>query len=248
METSSDQTQDQGYGSNLIAKANELVQASYKLTLHEQRLLLCCIAQIDSRRSAKAQLGAKGLPGFFEISIESYVATFPDCGGSKGLVKELREAADQLYVRTIKIKQRDGTTLDSRWIGVKGTRKSGAIIININDFILPYLTELAGNFTKYHLAQAADLRQVYSLRVFEMLSQYRVAGHLKIKLADLIDRLELPYARYIDVRRRVIEPAIQEITAKANMDITWKPIKTGKAVTSIEFNYSESVQGKLPFD
>ncbi len=37
--------------SNLtVTKSNSLIQSSYKLTLNEQRLVLACIAQLDSRR------------------------------------------------------------------------------------------------------------------------------------------------------------------------------------------------------
>ena len=37
--------------SNLtITKSNYLIEASYKLTLNEQRLILACIAQLDSRK------------------------------------------------------------------------------------------------------------------------------------------------------------------------------------------------------
>ena len=36
--------------SHKVTKANDLVSASYKLTLQEQRLLLITIGQIDSRK------------------------------------------------------------------------------------------------------------------------------------------------------------------------------------------------------
>ncbi len=37
----------------LVTKHNDLTEASYKLTLEEQRLILACIAKIDSREGGQ---------------------------------------------------------------------------------------------------------------------------------------------------------------------------------------------------
>ena len=34
----------------VVVKSNEVIQASYKLTLNEQRIVLSCISKIDSMR------------------------------------------------------------------------------------------------------------------------------------------------------------------------------------------------------
>ena len=39
-----------------VTKSNELIEAGYKLTLNEQRLILAAIAQIDSRKPIKKDL------------------------------------------------------------------------------------------------------------------------------------------------------------------------------------------------
>ena len=112
-----------GYQEFVVAQSNALVEASYKLTLHEQRLLLCCIAQIDSRKSISSQLVFAHGVGWFKITIADYVNTFPDCAKSKSLPTELHEAVDELFEREIRISQPNGDDFRYRWLGARGIKK-----------------------------------------------------------------------------------------------------------------------------
>ena len=112
--------------------------------------------------------------------------------------------------------------------------------------ILPLLTLLRSKFTTYTLQRVAGLRSNYSIRLFEMLAQFSSTGLLRIDLADFIRELDLPYERYADVARRVIQPAVEELRAKSNLDIEWNPIKQGRAVKTIEFRFKEAAQQQLP--
>jgi plasmid replication initiation protein len=39
------------------------------------------------------------------------------------------------------------------------------------------------------------------------------------------------------LRRRVIEPAVNELTAKDGWTITWEPIKAGRRVKALRFEF-----------
>ena len=127
------------------------------------------------------------------------------------------------------------------------SKKNGAIMLNISDRILPYLTELTENFTRYHLKHAQKLRLNYSIRLFQMLVQHRTRGELRIELTNLVERLDAPYTLFADIRRRILEPAIEEINSSSNLDVKWSPIKDGRAVRWIEFVFGEAKQSKLHF-
>lgn len=111
--------------------------------------------------------------------------------------------------------------------------------------ILPLLTLLRSKFTTYTLQRVAGLRSNYSIRLFEMLAQFESTGMLRIELADFIRELDLPYTRYADVARRVIQPAVDELRAKSDLEIEWRAIKQGRAVKSMEFRFREAAQRKL---
>lgn len=56
------------------------------------------------------------------------------------------------------------------------------------------------------------------------------------------DRLDIKneYKRFCDLKRRVILTAVKELQEKSGLLINWKPIKSGKSVTQLEFNFRES--------
>lgn len=239
---------DLGFGGHLVVQSNELIEASYKLSLHEHRLLQCCIAQLDSRRPATDQPAIEaGIHArWVKVPIADYVQTFPDCAGSKSLSSELKDAADELYERDIKIKPANGDDYRIRWLGARALKKNGAILFNFSEAVLPYLTALKGSFTKYHLRDSKGLRQPNAIRIFENLQRNRNSGVWLIELDDFSLRLNLAYSRFTDVRRRVIEPAIAEIEEKSNLVVEWRPIKEGRAVKFLEFRFSPGPRPPKP--
>ncbi|MEB3881574.1 replication initiation protein [Pseudomonas guariconensis] len=74
----------------LITKANDLISASYRLNLQEQRLLLAAIAQVDPR---------KPMPSKITVT----AASFAEIYGVpiRFAYTNLKEAADSLYERDI---------------------------------------------------------------------------------------------------------------------------------------------------
>lgn len=221
-----------------VYKSNELVQASYKLSLIEQRILLCCIGKVDSRKPARVQENR------FRLSVAEYLERFPDAN-PKNVYRDLRDAAVDLFRREVKITQGKKTTL-LHWCS-EATYHDGEgwVELAFTPQIAPYLTVLGPKFTKYEIAQIAHLRSAYSLRLFEMLMQFKSTGLLIVELEKFVSWLQLPYERYADIKRRVIDVAVHEINVKSNMHIEWKAIKHGRSVVKLEFMFKEAPQGNL---
>lgn len=246
-----------------VTKSNALINASYKLTLNEQRLVLACIAQIDSRRSSVVAHGTNEPSGQvmldqlwkIKVTAADFAKTFNI--NPTDAYDELKTATKDLYERTIRTtsvrKNRQGvetrTVTEKRWIISRSYEDgSGFAEITFNPEIAGYLTMLRDQFTTYTLHQVASFRSIYTIRLFELLIQYRKTGYLLKNLDDLIDLFQLSYTRYADVRRCVIEPAVKELAAKSNLIVAWKPVKTGRPVTHIEFTFTENPQTRLAFD
>jgi plasmid replication initiation protein len=95
------------------------------------------------------------------------------------------------------------------------------------------------------MANVAKLRSIYSIRLYEFLIQYRSTGKLIIGLSDLKQRLELDgqYARFSNIKMRVLDPAVKELQEKSNLIIDWRAIKKGRTVERLEFIFrDEGVQ------
>ena len=226
---------------HLVVKSNSLIQASYKLTLNEQRLVLLAVAGLNSARPGNR-------PGFNQVDrIRITAEEFREAWNlsSKDAYAALKDATNDLYERSIVEINGKRTTKD-RWVSrVAYHDGEGWAELSFSPHITPHLTSLSGKFTEYRLGQVANLRSTYAVRLFEWCIQFVDNGWLIISLDDLAQRLGVGYKLYNDIRRYVIEPAVKELQAKSNLDIKWEPIKEGRSVKSIRFTFKECVQQKL---
>jgi len=92
----------------LVTKSNTLIEASYKLTTNEQRIILSCIAQLDGR---------KPLPrgNEFSITAEEFASSFNL--KIHTAYEALKDASDKLYDRDIKTYDDNGkANRRVRWV------------------------------------------------------------------------------------------------------------------------------------
>ena len=225
--------------SNLtVTKSNHLIEASYKLTLNEQRLILACIAQLDSRKPMpNSKLTVRAIDFAETYGVPEHKA-----------YEYLEEATTKLFERDIKTY--DGRSRTRfRWVDwVKYHDGEGYVSLSFTRWVAPYLTLLHKQFTSYRLVQIASLRSVYAIRLYELLMQFKETGKREISLQKFKDRLELSdkYNRFSNLKARVIESAVKELEVKSNLLIEWEPIRKGRTVIALSFVFQEDLQGRLP--
>lgn len=225
--------------SNLtVYKANEVVEAGYKISLNEQRVVLACIAQIDSAKQLlvtdEFELSAKDFAAIFEVS-------------EKRAYQALIEVTENLFNRYIVINNPSSdkpnlTKLKTRWISSIGYNKNeGKVTLQFAQKIVPYLSSLEGCFTKYELKHIGKMTSIYAIRLYELLMQWRTTGKREIEINWLKEQLELDenYNRVDNLKRRVIEPAVKDINTHSNFTVAWEQRKTGRVVTHLIFTFAE---------
>lgn len=219
----------------LIVKSNYLIEASYKLTLNEQRLILMAVSQLKNRRPMSGQKIQR-------VVALNYQETFKL--SQKNAYRELKSASDNLFQRDIKTYDDKG--MDRfRWVEcVRYEEKEGFVELHFTDSIAPYLTKIHSNFTQYELKNLSGVKSIYAIRLFEMFKRWEQKGGRYIKLTDLRRWFELQdkYKKYNDIKKRVIEPAIRELEEKANLNISWEEVKAGRKVTGFNFMFEEDIQ------
>ena len=221
-----------------VCKANALIEAGYRLSLNEQRIILACIAQVDSREellvTSKFEIHAKEFAKCFNLSEE---ATYSD----------LKEASKNLYNRSLTIynpdpEQPELKKLETRWISSIGyIPEKGKLSLRFALDILPYLSGLKGRFTKYELEHICNMTSTYGIRLYELLMQWKTTGKREIEIDWLKKQFELDasYDRMFDLKKRVIDPAIKDINTHSNYQVSWTQRKTGRKVTHLTFTFSE---------
>ena len=217
---------------SVIRKDNRIITACYKLTLNEQRLVLTAIAKVPFDEK---------IPDEVEITAQEFLALFPDIGESN-VYKYMDEAVDALANKWIII-ENPIKTKKFRWIDLKTTYHKGSARIGFafSRHIIPYLEQLKEQFTRYRLGDIANLKSIYSIRLYEMLMQFQNTTIVVVDLDKFKERLGISekYLVFKDLRRWVIEPAISELNQKSHLTISFKSIREGRAIKKLQFFFSE---------
>ncbi len=220
-----------------VVKSNKVVEASYMLTLAEQRVLLSCIAQIDSK---------KELNEFCEFEVTATgVADLIGMESLSNAYRDLKKATEKLYERSVIIDDPDPenpniTQRKMRWISkIDYVPGEGKLILNFSAGMIPYLSQLSKEFTKYKLQHVAKFESVYSIRLYELLVQWNTFGYREIEVEWLKKRFQVAgkYDRVVDLKKRVIEPAVEEINEHSNFWVTYDQRKSGRVVTHFKFHF-----------
>ncbi len=220
-----------------VVKSNKVVEASYMLTLAEQRVLLACIAQIDSRAILTENYR-------FEITA-SGVADLAGLENLTNAYRDLKKAAEKLYERSVIIEDPDPdnpqiTQRKTRWISsIDYVPGEGKLVLSFSVGIIPYLSQLSREFTKYKLKHVARFESVYSIRLYELLVQWSSAGEREIEVEWLKRQFQVAekYDRVVDLKKRVIDPAVEEINQHSNLWVKYGQRKSGRQITHFQFQF-----------
>jgi plasmid replication initiation protein len=112
--------------------------------------------------------------------------------------------------------------------------------------ILPLLSELKSNFTQFLIDDVAGFSSVYSFRFYQMMMQFKSTGYCKISLDDLRYSLALfeKYEATKDLRKWVIDTAVNEINEKTPYKVSYELIKSGRKFTHLELKFKLKAEPK----
>ena len=201
----------------IVVKENQLVNARYKLNPIELKLVLYAIANIEKDA----------------VDFWRYTLKLADLAIDH---KELKRAARSLVSKVFEIKEPDGWLMISWFSSIRYNGKTGTIELQFDPNLKPYLLQLKANFTAYNLQSVLPMRSSYSIRLYELLKQYESIGHRTFNLDELRDILRVPDSyTWKDFKRQILDKAMEEINAHADIVINYQPIKTGRAFTDVSF-------------
>ena len=112
--------------------------------------------------------------------------------------------------------------------------------------ILPLLSELKDNFTQFLLNDVSGFGSVSSFRFYQMIMQFKSTGYCKVSLDDLRYSLALfeKYEATKDLRKWVIDTAVNEINEKTPYKVSYELLKTGRKFTHLELKFRQKLPSK----
>lgn len=221
-----------------IYKSNELVEAGYRLSLAEQRVIILSLGQIDSRdlTQKKVTLYAKDYAKEWGVS-------------EVNAMREIKQATNRLFDRYITLKNADETT-KFRWIQsiAKYHKGEARISFTFSDDILPFLFELDFKLgvTKYELLSVSGFSSVYSFRLYELAVKLLGMKNQVIDLDEIrrILQLENKYPEYKEFNKFVLKPSLSDINEKSDLLLNIEPVKRGRKIVALEFQIAKKAKLK----
>jgi len=221
-----------------IYKANALVEASYRLSLYEQRIILACISQVRRDEPLTDQK-------LYTISAQQISEMTGTRLGTA--YQNLKAASERLFDRRVTLHEApngQGSTRVklTRWVQTVEYRDTeGTVALRFGTDMVPYLSQLTEQFTRYALADVAKMSSAHAIRLYELLAQWRGSGKREVTLEWLREALQLEdrYTNIRDLKRWVIKPAIEQINEHSPLWVTWDQRKTGRRVSHLVFAFGE---------
>jgi len=138
---------------------------------------------------------------------------------------------DEEFINTLRLHN----LLDSLPIIAKSDDNIVARIV-FHENMIPYISQLKEQFTKLNLKDVFQFSSFYSFRFYLMMMQFKETGFCKISIAELRDSLDLnnKYQLFADLKKWVIDTAIDEINEKSPHTVGYELIKKGRTYTHLE--------------
>lgn len=254
---------------DLIVLDNSLVTSAYNLTLNEHRLIYCVLKQIPIKekidpntpfyinRDDFIQLGANPDNVAREIrqatkDLRKRAITIPtpvgevEIGWLKEVLRYDKNAEQKLreqypnqedYHKYIKI-LRMYNLVDSFKLGEDYNIVARIIF---DERVVPLLSDLRENFTQFLFSDVTEFSSVYSFRIYQLMMQWQSTGYCRVSIDKLRYMLVLKnkYSLFSDLKRWVIDTAIDEINDKSPYMVKYDLIKTGRKFTHLELKFKE---------
>lgn len=235
--------------SELVVKDNALINASYSLSLVEQRLILLAI--VTARRDDHNMAWDVFLGKPIEISASEYVEAF---GVSRqNAYMALQDACKTLFNRQFSYQERGEVKgiwhKTSRWVSdIAYLSDTATVSFTFAPAVLPLITQLEQHLTSYELQQVANLNSAYAVRLYEVLIAWRSTGKTpKVTIEELRNRLGVlngEYERMYDFKKNVLDYSIKQINEHTDIKASYEQYKQGRKIAGFVFKFKVKEKDK----
>lgn len=218
------------FNNEIVIQHNNLVEANYRLSLQEKRLMLFLMSKIKKEEN-------------YFLKIDVSISELSNIIGldKKNMYRDMAKVTKNMIGRVLSIRNLDENyLLQLPWIAsAKYSYGDGIIHFKISEELSPYLLKLQDHFTVIRLSDLMKFKSIYAIRIYELLKQYESIGHRKIALDQLRLSCGIPENRLnlmSNFRIKVLDIAKREINEKSDILIEFDFVKRVRKCVGIEFS------------
>jgi plasmid replication initiation protein len=222
-------------GTEVVAKANDLIRARHNFSTIEQRIFVAMVAQLDRNADSFSMQ---------EVPIRKIASET----SASDLYRRVDTITDRLLDQVLEIRKHDEKGNEDGFVKYNAfsrcqyDRGSGVIEAKFTEDMRPFLLQLKEKFTLYLITVFLRLRSKYSTQIYELLKMRQGLRRHRMTVEDFRHSLALEdkYAQFSSLKKRVIEQARTELKEKADIYFTYDVIRDGNSPVAIEFFIHEN--------
>ena len=229
------------YPKDWIVLQNRVVECYRSMSLDEKRLFIMATPLARTTKISSND------PVFISSSEFS-----KECGIDLSTAYTALElASERLFTRFFGYTNAEGDRVKMRWLNkVIYKAGQGGSELYFTDEVLLLLREFdaLNPYTKYKKEVVLRLKKDYSLDFYHLAKKHQAMGGFQISLDELFQQLGLPESyrtRMNNLKYRVIEPSLNEITANTDIDLSYENVKRGRSVVGFKFTVKEKPKPKV---
>ena len=231
-----------------ITKANCLINACYRFSLNELRIVLYGLSAIDPTSDEfplEYTFSKSKIADFYQIPSTSRPKFYKDI--EKALLKQFWNQ-DIIYW--------DDEVQDfvrNRWlIQIRYGGKDDSLSYVYNPLIKHHLQQLSRRFTSYFLSDVAQMKSSYAIRLYEICIMYLNASsadktQFTMGVDELKEKLDIigKYSRFGNFNTKVLTVAEIEINKFSNIRLKILPVASsswGRKIEKVQFSVSRKLK------
>ena len=215
--------------------SNALIESRHELTTLQKKIMLFLISRVSKRDEPFQQYTLK-------------ISEFADTSNvvSPQLYSRIRQSTAELLMKVYEIEETDGVLQVGMLSSAKYLEGKGTVQIRFDPSLMPYILALKERFTFVPLRHVLGFRSIHSIRVYEMLRQFRSPGYFVISIYDLKYRLcvENKYIKYAAFKKYVLLQAQKELRG-TDCEFTFEEFKKGRRIDRVKFLIASTKQIEL---
>lgn len=212
-------------GETIAVRSDSIIEARFSLTAKQNELLdmlLCEIRDDDQYQ--------------YTISVDKYKAFYDT--DTSNLYRDLKKAVKEFEGKGFRIVNKStGEEIYYSWFSkIHYKPKKAEIQVNVDLDFKKLLWEVKKKIY-YDIKNTLNFNSAYSQRMYYYLKSFEDTGWRVDDIEKLQDKLECPpsYRNFADFKRAVLDVAEKEINTSSDISFSYKPQKTGRKVTRIDF-------------
>ena len=228
---------------SLVVQSNRLIEAKYRLSIEEQKIVKILISQIkkDDESFKSYEFRIKDLA---DLLIMEHTNIY---GVLRSIIRRLMTRVLEFYNPETK------SILQTSWLSSAEYKEGqGIVALCFDPKLKPLLLQLQSYFTKYEMEQVMQFRGQYTIRFFEFRKSFlgrnkKEATFTMKGLRETFGMEKDEYEQFSDFKKRILEPARLELLEKTGKSFTWEPIKQGRGgkIVSVRFIFDGDAEATL---